>query len=66
MKRFVFMALAVLLFMVLFGWTVGSLAHWLYWTMMVIASKLAFGLLYAIPAAIILALVFYILVKPRR
>jgi len=66
MKKFVFVALAVVLFMVFFGWTVGSLMHWLYWSMMVVASKMAFGLLYAVPAAIILALVFYIVLRPKR
>ena len=65
MKKFGVAVILAILFMVFFGWTVGSFFHWLYWTMMVVASKLVFGMLYAIPVVIIILLVVALIYKRK-
>lgn len=56
MKKAILFLLLLLIFMIMFGWTVGSFAHWFYYTVMIIFSKLTFAFMYGLAALIILVM----------
>lgn len=63
MKIPLWVILAVVGFFVLFSYQIGSIAHWFYYTMMVIFSKMVFALMFGLVAFAILALIYLLLRK---
>lgn len=63
MKKTILILILIIIFMAMFGWTVGSIAHWFYYTAMIILSKMVLGTMYAIPAVIIIGLLIYLFMR---
>ena len=63
MKNTLLFLLLFVLAMAFFGWTVGSFAHWFYYTLMIVFSKITFALMYGLPVVIILALIVALFYK---
>ena len=63
MKKAMVAIVLLIIFILLFGWTVGSFARWFYYTVMVIFSKLTFAIMYGL---VILGLLLMLLPKGKK
>ncbi len=63
MKKFTLYALLLMVFLLSFGWAVGSFAHWFYYNMMIVFSKLTFAIMFGSLALVVLALLIAVVYK---